>query len=359
MVLPGATAAMQGPLTPIAKKQILQAMAFTESFSRRDSLALLATAAIAACQKAAVGAAPPEAAGYRWRQLTKAAAFPTSYNYPVHAVPDGRFVALHPQGTWSSRDGAEWTRESLPPSGSNSAYLGTLQHRGGAVALGRHTGNYLDFQIDPVIAATADYRAWTMRQADNLPAVIFYGHASFDDHLWILGGFDGQALSNAVWRSSDGIAWERMPDPPWSPRAQPTAAVMGDRLLLIGGGAIDGMPGSERSNSEVWATADGKSWERIAERVGTPDPVGFRPQMFDGKLWLVGANRSGGFTSSMIVTADGRSWDRVEAPWSPRGGVATWTDGARMYLTGGKYSREIGGEWQFEYSNDVWAMERA
>ena len=57
MVLPGATAAMQGPLTPIAKKQILQAMAFTESFSRRDSLALLATAAIAACQKAAVGAA--------------------------------------------------------------------------------------------------------------------------------------------------------------------------------------------------------------------------------------------------------------------------------------------------------------
>jgi hypothetical protein len=81
--------------------------------------------------------------------------------------------------------------------------------------------------------------------------------------------------------------------------------------------------------------------------------------MFDGKLWLVGANRSGGFTSSMIVTANGRTWERIEAPWSPRGGVATWTDGARMYLTGGKYSREVGGEWQFEYSNDVWAMERA
>jgi hypothetical protein len=30
-----------------------------------------------------------------------------------------------------------------------------------------------------------------------------------------------------------------------------------------------------------------------------------------------------------------------------------------MYLTGGKYSREVNGEWQFEYSNDVWAMERA
>lgn len=359
MGLAGATAALKVILTPPAKRQILKGMAFTESLSRRGSLALFASAAIAACQKAAVGAALVDLPGYRWRQLTGAAAFPKSYNYPVHAVPDGRFVALHPEGTWSSRDGTEWTREALPPSGSNTAYLGTLQHRGGAVALGRHTGNYLDFRIDPVIATTADYRAWTRRKAANLPGVIFYGHASFADHLWMLGGFDGTAPVNAVWRSPDGIAWERMPDPPWSPRAQPVAAVMGERLLLIGGGAIDGMPGSDRSNSEVWATADGRSWERIAAQVGDPDPVGFHPQMFDGKLWLVGANRSGGFTSSMIVTTDGRTWERVEGPWSPRGGVATWTDGARMYLTGGKYSRVEDGETVFEYSDDVWAMERA
>ncbi|WP_299419446.1 hypothetical protein [Sphingomonas bacterium] len=43
---------------------------------------------------------------------------------------------------------------------------------------------------------------------------------------------------------------------------------------------------------------------------------------------------------------------------SPRGGVATWTDGRRLYLTGGKYSEERGGETRFIYSNDVWAMER-
>lgn len=334
-------------------------MAFTESLSRRDTLALMATAALAACQKAAVGAAPARTAGYRWRQLTGAAAFPKSYNYPVHAAPDGRFIALHPQGTWSSHNGAAWTREALPFSGSNSAYLATLQHRGGAVALGRLEGNYLDFRIDPVVATSADYAAWQFARSSNLPRVVFYGAASFADHLWIIGGFNGTAPVAAVWRSPDGIAWERMPDPPWSPRSQPTAAVMGDRLLLIGGGAIDGMPGSERSSSEVWSTADGRSWDRIAERVGDPDPVGFRPQMFDGKLWLVGANRSGGFTSSMIVTADGRSWERVEAPWSPRGGVATWSDGARMYLTGGKYSRVVDGETVFEYANDVWAMERA
>ena len=337
-------------------------MVWNKPLSRRRSLALLTTGVLVACGKTTLGAAPEgegERSAYRWRQLTAAASFPKSYNYPVHTAPDGRFVALHPRGTWSSRDGAEWQREAMPASGSNTAYLGTVQHRGGAVALGRHSGNYLGFSIDPVIATSVDYRSWNFAQAQNLPAVVFYGHASFADHLWILGGFDGTALSNAVWRSPDGNVWERMPAPPWSPRAQPVAAVMGDRLLLIGGGAIDGMPGSEQSSSEVWATTDGQNWERIAARVGEPDPVGFAPQMFDGKLWLVGANRSGGFTSSMIVTTDGRTWERVESPWSPRGGVATWTDGQRLYLTGGKYSREVGGEWQFEYSNDVWAMERA
>jgi hypothetical protein len=332
-------------------------MLLSESLSRRSTLALMVTGTLLACQKAASGASPEDASPYRWRQLTRAAAFPKSYNYPVHLAPDGRFVALHPQGTWSSRDGAEWQSEALPFSGSNSAYLATVQHQGGAMALGRLRGNYLDFAIEPVVAMSADYRSWNVVSAQNLPPVIFYASASFAGHVWIIGGFDGQALSNAVWRSQNGRRWERMPDPPWSPRAQAVAAVMGERLLLIGGGAIDGMPGSDRSNSEVWASSDGRAWERVAERVGEPDPVGFTPQMFDGRLWLVGANRSGGFTSSMISTRDARSWERVEAPWSPRGGVGTWSDGRRMYLTGGKFSREIDGEWQFEYSNDVWAME--
>lgn len=359
MDLPAATAGGHARLTPGRCGQILAPMVPFESLSRRSTLALIAAGALAACQKSAAGAAAAPASRYRWRQLTAAAAFPKSYNYPVHVAPDGRFVALHPEGTWSSADGAAWSAEPLAHSGTNSAYLATLQHRGGALALGRLRGNYLDFTIDPVIAASADYRSWSRAAAPDLPRVIFYGAASFAGHVWIMGGFDGQALSNAVWRSPDGIAWERMPDPPWSPRSQPVAAVMGERMLLIGGGPIDGMPGANETRSEVWATADGRSWERIAEAVGDPDPVGFRPQMFDGQLWLVGANRSGGFTSSMIVTSDGRSWERIEAPWSPRGGVATWTDGARMYLTGGKYSREIDGEWRFEYSNDVWAMERA
>ena len=76
------------------------------------------------------------------------------------------------------------------------------------------------------------------------------------------------------------------------------------------------------------------------------------------KLWLVGANRSGTFGSGMVVSDDAKTWRRQDAPWSPRGGVAVWTNGADLFVTGGKYSYEKNGETIFVYSNDVWRMRR-
>lgn len=320
---------------------------------------MIATFAVAGCGRAVADAKQGESGAYRWTRILDAAPYPKSYNYPVHIAADGRFVALHPQGTWSSRDAVAWTREALPPIPNNTAYLAAVSHRGATVALGRHSGNYQGFAIEPRVWRTADYAAWAAADAPDLPPLIFYAAASFDSHIWMLGGHDGRAPVNQVWRSPDGIAWEAMPAPPWSPRARGNAAVFGDRLLLLGGGAIDGEPGSKIVTGEVWATRDGRAWEKLADHVGTPDPVGFVPQVYDGKLWLVGANRSGAFTSAMIVSADGSDWTPVSAPWSARGAMATWTDGRRLLMTGGKSSHVENGETVFEYSNDVWAMERA
>ena len=35
-----------------------------------------------------------------------------------------------------------------------------------------------------------------------------------------------------------------------------------------------------------------------------------------------------------------------------------WSAGGALYVTGGKYSYETGGETRFVYSNDVWRMTR-
>ncbi|MES2444160.1 MAG: hypothetical protein V4574_15135 [Pseudomonadota bacterium] len=317
---------------------------------RLSNLLLVPALLLAAC----TGASAP-AGDYRWHRLTAAARYPGAYNFPVHVSPDHRFVALHPAGTWVSADGRNWVKGSLPPSGTNSAYLPVVQHDGASWAIGTIAGNYQRFTIDPVVRRTADYLGWeTVGRSASLPRLIFSAAVSFKGAIWLIGGHDGTAESNAVWRSADGLAWERVVEhAPWSPRSGAKAVVFRDRLFLLGGGKLDGA-----LSGEAWSSADGVAWVRETAALASPEPTGFTPQVFDGKLWLVGANRSGGFSSEMLVSDDGRSWRAVRAPWSPRGGVATWTDGARLYVTGGKFSRDVKGEPQFAYSNDVWAMAR-
>jgi len=129
------------------------------------------------------------------------------------------------------------------------------------------------------------------------------------------------------------------------------AAVSRDRLFLLGGGKLDGP-----NANDVWSSANGVDWQRESTAIAPEEPVGYSPIVYDGQLWLVGANRSGRFTSEMLVSADGKSWRAVSAPWSARGGVAVWTDGQSLFLTGGKSSRVERGETIFTYSNDVWRM---
>lgn len=296
----------------------------------------------------------PAASAYRWELLTPEAAFPKSYNYPVHVAPDGRFVALHPQGTWTSQDGKSWSRAALPFNGLNSAYLAYLQHNGAAWSFGKLNGNYLGFSIDPVVERTEDYGRWRrVGVSASLPKVVFYAAASFDNAMWILGGYDGHTGTKGVWRSQDGLNWTRLPDAPWSARSGSKAATFGNRLYLIGGGVVDGP-----NANDVWSTADGQTWRLETASIAPEAPVGYTPIVFDGKIWLVGANRSGTFASGMLVSGDGKHWDTVDAPWTPRGGVAAWTDGHAMFITGGKYSTVIRGETVFSYSNDVWRMSR-
>jgi hypothetical protein len=149
------------------------------------------------------------------------------------------------------------------------------------------------------------------------------------------------------------MTWERVRRPPWAARAGAKAVVFRDRLFLIGGGEIDGP-----ALNDVWSTPDGIEWRRETASIAEGAPVGYNPAAFDDRLWLVGANRSGSFTSEMLVSGDGRTWQPVRAPWSPRGAVAVWTHGNALYITGGKYSVERNGQPSFIYSNDVWMMRR-
>jgi hypothetical protein len=184
---------------------------------------------------------------------------------------------------------------------------------------------------------------------------VFYAAVSFRGAIWLLGGYNRQRQETAeVWQSTDGLTWRlALGDAPWSPRAASGAVVFRDRLYLIGGGRIDGPQAND-----VWSSADGMTWRRETDRI-TADGSAGSPIVFAGRLWMVGANRSGTFASAVLVSDDGRTWTPRSAPWSPRGGVAVWAHGDALFMTGGKYSTVRNGETVFEYYSDVWRMRRA
>jgi hypothetical protein len=312
---------------------------------------LLLNFSVLACSESAA-----KSSGYVWNEVTRAAQFPTGYNYPVFVL-NGEMLALN-NGGWTSKDGANWTKTDLPESGLNSAYQKFVQFGGAVYALGAMQGNYLDFKLSTKISRTRDGKTWeVLSEKSNLPARVFYGAAVFKDKIWLVGGWDGKKYYNDVWNSADGVNWTRVTEKAaWSERTA-SIIVFKNKLLLIGGGVIDGDKNvNPDSGNEFWTSEDGVNWTQI--KTNREKNRGGTPIVFDDKLWLVGANRGNEFQSGVLFSEDIKNWQEMKAPWSPRGAVAVWIFGDKLFMTGGKSSYVKNGETKFVYSNDVWAMNR-
>lgn len=314
-----------------------------------------------ACARASSnsGDAQPPPAQYEWTNLTPAAEFPKSYNFPVFVIK-GRMYAFSGGGVWSSNDGRSWSKTDLPSIRPDAYHTQYVQFRDAIYALGNNRGNYESIVFGSMVRRTDDLKQWkTIAERTDLPGRIFATLVVFRDKIWLIGGYDGNRFHNDVWNSSDGARWTRVVErAQWTPRASSSAVVFNDRLWLLGGGVIDGMADrNPASKKEIWSSADGVTWERSSAEM--PAMPGGTPVVYDDQLWLVGANRDGSFGRSSLVTSDLRTWREETAPWSPRGGVATWVFHDKLFITGGKYSVTENGEIRFIYSNDVWVMTKS
>jgi hypothetical protein len=324
------------------------------------TLTLIACVSVHACTKAEVKSLSNAASTeinpqYTWAKVSDGAAFPGAYNFPVFTMR-GQMWAFHHAGNWSSTDGQTWTKSELPVAGLNAGYQKYVQFKDAVYALGTMEGNYTNMRLGSRIARTSDFKRWeVLAETSELPQRVFYGAVVFDNKIWLMGGFDGQRYYNDVWNSADGAHWTRAAaTTPWSPRIVGAAVVFKNRIWIIGGGFVDGEPGGERAGTEVWSSADGINWQLATDKMARL--WGASPVVYDGKLWLVGANRDGSFSRAVMVTDDGVTWREEPALWSPRGGAATWVFDNKLYMTGGKYSVTENGEIKFIYSNDVWYM---
>jgi hypothetical protein len=309
---------------------------------------------------AAALACHPKSSGYVWNEVTKSANYPQGYGFPVFVVNE-KMLAFHHEAVWSSADGVSWTKIDLPSVKRDAYEARYIQFNNAVYALGQNRGNYaVGIKFGSTIRRTTDFKRWeTLAEKSNLPERVFYGSFVLDGKIWLIGGYDGKNYHNDIWNSPDGVRWTRVAErAAWSPRNAGVIVEFKNRIWMLGGGVIDGMKSDNpNSGKEIWSSTDGVKWTLETAKLEL-SALG-TPVVFDNKLWLVGANRNdGNFARSSLVSDDVITWREESAPWSPRGAVAAWVFGDRLFITGGKYSYQKNGEPVFVYSNDVWAMSR-
>jgi len=242
---------------------------------------------------------------------------------------------------WSSRDGKDWKMELLQAPWEGRHCAGYVVHRDLMWIVGGDTNQY-HYQDD--VWNSDDGIHWRL-VTDHVPwhtRAVHYTVA-FRDAIWVMGGQRipkhvpevPEAFYNDVWRSEDGIHWERVLEhAPWTERGQiGGCAVMNGRIWLLGGGTYETPNRPDRVFfDEVWSTADGVNWELVTEHAPWHPREYHEVAVFDNKLWVMeGWNPEN--RNDVWYSADGVDWHELpNTPWPPRhaASVFVYQDGLWM-----------------------------
>jgi hypothetical protein len=283
---------------------------------------------------------------YVWQKIFDSAAWRKSYNYQLFSRNDTLWT-FHPDANWYSiDDGHHWMPSSLPNVINNHAFLDYVLFKGAIYGLGNFAGNIERYIYKPTIYRTTNMRTWeTLAEGSNLPNRFFYHPFVFKDKLWIIGGEDQQQQYADIWNSDDGIHWVKQKDQlDFGKRSNSLIVQLHNKLFLL--------------NNDVWSSVDGIHWTKETDEIVKGEQIfGYAAVVYDDKIWLLGCNRNGQFSSQVLVSSDGKDWQGMNAPWSPRGGIAATVHHNRIFMTGGKYGGTPD-HTEFVYSNDLWTFSK-
>ena len=283
---------------------------------------------------------------YRWQKILDSADWRKNYNFQLFSIRDTLWT-FHPDGNlYSVDDGKNWYKSSLGNIINNHAFLDYIFFKGAVYGLGYFKGNIETFDFKPTIYRTTDMRTWDIvSKVSNLPDRFFYHPFVFQDKLWIIGGEDKNQQFADIWNSEDGIHWVKQQDYlPFGKRSSSIVVELNNTLYLL--------------NNDVWSSTDGLSWKKITEEIVPGEQIfGYAALVYDQKIWLIGCNRNGQFSSEVLVSSDGKKWEGMNAPWSPRGGIAATVHQSKIFMTGGKYGGTPD-HTEFIYSNDLWVLKK-
>jgi len=282
---------------------------------------------------------------YIWKKVLDSADWKKNYNFQMFSLRDTLWT-FHPDGNWFSVDGKRWEKSPLSNIISNLAFLDYVHFEDAIYGLGYFKGNIETFVFKPEIYKSTDFKNWqTISKTSNLPPRFFYHPFVFENKLWIIGGEDKNTSYADIWNSLDGVKWTKQKDNmPFGKGIHSQIVFLKGKLYLL--------------NNDVWSSRDALNWQKETDEIVKGEKIfGYTALVFDEKIWLLGCNRNGQFSSQVLVSPDGKNWKGENAPWTPRGGIAAVVYQNKIYMTGGKYGGTPN-QPDFRYSNDVWTLSK-
>ena len=154
-----------------------------------------------------------------------------------------------------------------------------------------------------------------------------------EEALFVVGGTDGSGTVSDVWRSADGVSWTRVAVSAFAAREGLQVAALGGTLWMAGGTA------SGAARNDVWRSTDGVVWSEVTQVAAFPARTGHQLAAFLGSLWVLGAT---GATVDVWASGDGASWSRVNASVAPvRSGHRVAAHGGALWVVGGEGLRDV------------------
>jgi hypothetical protein len=246
------------------------------------------------------------------------------------------FVALGSDDSghnvWTSPDGASWTR--LPPIGDGCPCngLGDVVAGGpGLVAVG---GTYDLGGRVPTVWTSPDGIHWTRAQVDPTVFAPFSGISSITSGGpgLVAVGWDRNPLDNklnaAVWTSTDGSTWQRVPDDGafGGPGNQGMSSVASGPNGLVAVGWDESDSANSVPMAAVWTSLDGVTWTRqsgVGQALASPDGTGMLSVTAGGPGYVAAGSvdvYSESSDAAVWTSPDGVTWTRVPDDGSVFGG---------------------------------------
>ncbi len=258
---------------------------------------------------------------------------------------------------WSSSDGENWKLENsqAPWEGRHTAGYVVHQQQMWVVGGDANSGRYQD-------------DVWNSADGVNWNAVntrvpwgprVLHHTVAFKDRIWVMGGQTLPQFAPAeevfygdVWVSADGVQWTRLADHlPWAPRGMIGGSVVfQDRIWILGGGTYDTPQKPNRIfYNDVWSSADGVHWDKLLAAAPWKPRQYHEVAVFDGRMWVLeGYHREGGNRDDVWHSADGVNWTELpNTPWAPRHAASVFVHNNALWMVAGN-----------NMTPDVWKLTR-